>query len=108
MIKVEGQDTGVLSRRVRHHVQQILPLKYAFMDSLVFESPLAKDDEVHVLRQSSTGPASFGLYLADGRQFHFRLGAGYSIAVKDAYHNGTVIINLDTEPKCRNFARKLK
>jgi hypothetical protein len=47
MLKVEGPDPGVLTRRRQHHVELLRPLIDALTYSLVFESGFARDDQVH-------------------------------------------------------------
>jgi hypothetical protein len=109
MLKVEGADPGVLNRRMRHHAEQLRPMIDALTYSLVFESSFAKDDEVHVIRQSRTGPGSFAFHPADGREFHFRMSrqASLAIDVLDSYQGGNVIATLHGDEEARRFIRKL-
>lgn len=111
MIKVGGPDTGVLSRRMRHHAEQFRPLINTMQGAILFESKIAKDDKVHRLHQSRSGPGSFGLYVADGREYHFRPAwtngntNGVAINILDAYKNGKVLFTLKTEAQVRRFVR---
>jgi hypothetical protein len=108
MIRVEGIDPGVLSRRMRHHAERLRPLIDALTYSLMYETNFARDDEVHVLRQSRTGPGSFSFVTADGDEYHFRMGAdGNSIAVYDAYRLGQEIARLRTDAEARHFMRRI-
>lgn len=110
MIKVTGLDPGVVARRMRHHAEQYRPLIDALVYGLMFESSLAQDDKVHRLAQSKRGPGSFGLYLADGRQFHFRPHGGTQpwIEVRDSYMHGHTLTVLKTDAQARRFMRRLR
>ena len=107
MIRVSGPDPGVLRRPMRHHGEQYRPLIIAITFALLYESKMARDEDQHVLHQSRNGPGSFGLYLSDGRQYHFRAAGGPAIRVVDAFRNGRLVAILKTEPQCRAFIRKL-
>ena len=111
MLKVQGFDPGVVSRRLVHHGEKLRPLIDACVYSLLLESDLARDDEVHILRQSKKGPGSFGLYLSDGRQFHFRLrfrqGHIPYMSVLDAFQDGTEVAKFTQESQARRFMRTL-
>jgi hypothetical protein len=109
MLKVEGSDPGVLSRRMRHHAEQLRPLIDALTYSLVFESTFSRDSEVHVLRQSRSGPGSFAFLPASGSEYHFRVSAQVPLAidVRDSYRSGNVIATLRTPAEARQFIRKL-
>jgi hypothetical protein len=110
MVQVQGQNLEVLrlGARLRHHAQPLVPLIDALVNALVFESPLMRDSHVHVLRQVRTGPGSFMLGLADGREFHFRPNGRGGILVKDAYQNGAVVATLTTRKQCQTFMRGLR
>jgi hypothetical protein len=109
MLKVEGQNLEVLrmGSRLRHHARVLVPLIDALTNALIFDSPLARDNHVHVLRQVRTGAGSFVLIVADGREFHFRPDGQDGILVKDAYQNGSVIVTLKTRNQCQGFIRGL-
>jgi len=74
--------------------------------------PLARDDEIHRLKQSKPGAESYGLYLADGRQFHFRPRpnghAATSIHVFDAFQKGALVVELDNREAIWQFFAHLK
>lgn len=111
MLQVQGPDPGIVSRRLAHHGEKLRPIIDALVYSLLLESEIARDDNVHVLRQSKNGPGSFGLYLSDGRQFHFRLGwqVGHEpyMTVRDAFQNGTEVAKFTKESQARWWARTL-
>lgn len=108
MLKVEGADPAVLSRRLRHHAELVRPLINTLMYALVFESRIARDTDVHVIRQSRTGPGSFSLVTASGKQYHFRLSATPgAVDVRDAYRGGNVVATIRSEPQARRFVRRL-
>jgi hypothetical protein len=92
---------------MRQHVEHYMPLARAIIMALVFESKIARDDEVHELYQSRNGPGSFGLYLADGRQFHFRVGGPDAVAINDAYKEGRQVAVIKNEAQARSWVRKL-
>jgi hypothetical protein len=112
MLKVQGTDPGVVSRRLQHHGERLRPIITACLYALVLESDLARDGEVHFLYQSRGGPGSFGLYLSDGRQFHFRLrwlaGTVPYLAVLDAMQNGNEVARITRESQARRFMRRLR
>jgi hypothetical protein len=112
MVKVEGQNLEVLrlGSRLRHHAQLLLPLIDALVNALIFDSSLARDSHVHVLRQVRTGAGSFMLKLADGREFHFRPAsfAPPAIRVLDSYHHGSEVVVLKTRNQCQAFMRGLR
>jgi hypothetical protein len=72
MIRVEGPDTTAAIKRARHHTPGTVPLILEAAVALLLDCPLAQDYEEHVLKQSRPGAMSYGLYLSDGRQYHFR------------------------------------
>jgi hypothetical protein len=84
MIKTEGPDPTMVVRRAHHHAKGIAPLVDAAYSALV-TCPLAMDDHVHVLKQSSNGAESTGLRLADGRQYHFR-------PIWNGHHNAVGVV----------------
>lgn len=94
MIRVEGPDTTAVIRRARDHTRGTVPLILEATMSLLLDCPLARDDHVHVLKQSRPGAMSYGLYLDGGRrQYHFRPGEGGHAAtvirVYDRYKHGS-------------------
>lgn len=111
MIKVEGQDPGALNRRMRHHAEQFRPLINTMTSSILFESKLARDDEIHILKQSRSGANSWGLHVADGRKYFFRAAwtnsntSGLAINVLDAAKNGKILFCLKTDAQIRRFVR---
>ena len=94
------------------HAYRIGPLAESLVASL-FLSPLNADKHHHEIYSSHGGPNSWGLYLADGRQFHFRGGSHTThydcIEVYDRYRrNGyKPVIVLRTRHDCRVWASKL-
>jgi len=97
MIRVEGPDTTAAIKRARDHTPGTVPLILEAAVSLLLDCPLAQDHKEHVLKQSRPGAMSYGLYLSDGRQYHFRPGnwSGHdasSIFVYNRYMYG------DSEP----------
>jgi hypothetical protein len=93
MIRVEGPDTNAVIKRARDHTHGTVPLILEATMSLLLNCPLARDGHVHVLKQSRPGAMSYGLYLSDSRQYHFRPGEGghaaTTIRVYDRYRYGT-------------------
>jgi hypothetical protein len=67
-LQSEHNPTTVLRR---DHAFRILPIVRALAATL-FLGRLHQDGYEHCLVQSKNGANSFGLYLADGRSFHFR------------------------------------
>ena len=94
---------------MRHHAEQLRPLIDALTYSLVFESRFARDDQVHVIRQSRGGPGSFTFLPASGGEYHFRISGQVPLAidVRDSYRNGSVIATLRSDAEARQFIRKL-
>jgi hypothetical protein len=92
VIRVEGPDTTAAIKRARHHTPGAVPLVLEAAISLLLDCPLARDQHQHVLKQSRSGAMSYGLYLADGSQYHFRPGDGghaaNSIDIFDRYKYG--------------------
>lgn len=109
MLKIEGPDPSVLTRKLRHHAEEVRPLINALVYALVFESSYARDDDVHLIRQSRTGPGSFALVLASGDEYHFRLSGVNRkwIDVRDSYQDSKVIRTIRSEDEARQFVRKL-
>jgi hypothetical protein len=99
MIRVEGPDPTAVIKRARHHTDGTVPLILEAAVSLLLGCPLARDEYVHLLKQSRSGAESLGLYLADGREYHFRPGPGghdaTSIHVNSSYQNGRLVAELD-------------
>jgi hypothetical protein len=99
MLRVEGPDTTAAITRARHHTPGTVPLILEVAVTLLLGCPLARDEHVHRLKQSRPGAESYGLYLEDGRQFHFRPGPGnhaaQTIRVYDSYRSGDLVIELD-------------
>jgi hypothetical protein len=99
MIQVDGPEPTATIKRARHHTPGTVPLILEAAVSLLLGCPLARDGHVHVLKQSGKGAESLGLYLDDGRQFHFRPGNGghdaTSIYVYNRYRNRKLIAELD-------------
>jgi hypothetical protein len=92
-IRVEGIDTNAAMQRAHHHAPGVLHLLGALAVGLLLESPLARDEHIHVLRQHSNGGNSYALHLADGRQMHLRAVPMHSrdydvIVVYDRWFHG--------------------
>jgi hypothetical protein len=93
MIRVEGPNTTAAIMRARDHTPGTVPLVLETAVSLLLDCPLAQDHEEHVLKQSRPGAMSYGLYLSDGRQYHFRPGDwnghdASSIEIYNRYKHG--------------------
>ena len=112
MIQVKGLEPTAAIKRARHHTPGTVPLILEAAVSLLLGCPLARDDHMHVLKQSGKGAESLGLYLEDGRQFHFRPGKGghdaTSIYVYNRYRNRKLIAELDGPEAIRKFFASLK
>ncbi len=112
MIQVEGPDTTAAIMRARDHTPGTVPLILEAAVTLLLGCPLARDDQVHRLKQSRPGAESYGLYLDDGRQFHFRpwpRGHGAtSIRVFDRYKNGQLVADLDSREAVWHFFAELR
>ena len=95
VIQVEGPDTVAAIKRARDHTPGTVPLLLEVAVSMLLGCPLARDENVHVLKQSRPGAESYSLRLSDGRQFHFRPHPpghdATSISVYDRYRNGKEI-----------------
>lgn len=111
MIQVEGPETTAVISRARHHTPGTVSLILESAISLLLGCPLARDNQIHLLRQSKPGAESYGLYLADGRQFHFRPGPGNhaaeSIRVLNRYREGQLIAELNDPASIRRFFANL-
>jgi hypothetical protein len=98
MILVEGPDTRAVIMRARDHTPGTVNLILESAITLLLGCELARDDKVHVLKQSKQGAESYTLQLSDGRQFHFRPGSGghgaRTIRVYDSYRNGELVAEL--------------
>jgi hypothetical protein len=107
MLKVEGPETTAAITRARHHTPGTVPFILEVAVTLLLGCPLARDPHTHRLKQSRPGAESYGLYLEDGRQFHFRPGPGnhaaQSIAVFDRYRNGQLVVELDSPEAIWDF-----
>lgn len=112
MIKVEGPDTRAAIMRARDHTPETVPLILETAVTLLLGCPLACDNRVHRLKQSRRGAESYGLYLDDGRQVHFRPwppGHGAtSIRVYDRYKDGELVAELDSREAIWHFFAQLK
>jgi hypothetical protein len=71
MIRVQGENPSTALMLHREHAHRLVPLVHALAATLLL-GHLGQDDHTHLLAQSKVGANSFGLYLADGREFHFR------------------------------------
>ena len=96
----------------RDHTPGTVPLVLESAVTLLLGCPLARDEEVHRLRQSRPGAESYGLYLADGRQFHFRPRPyghnATSLHVFDRYRSGKLLAELDNREQIWKFFASLK
>lgn len=111
MIQVEGPDPTAVIKRARDHTQGTVPLILEAAVSLLLNCPLAQDDHVHRLKQSRPGAESLGLYLADGRQYHFRPSGGHgatSILVNNHYQGGKLVAELKNSESIWEFFASLK
>jgi hypothetical protein len=112
MIQVEGPDTPAAIKRARHHTPKTVPLILEAAVSLLLACPLARDEHVHRLKQSRPGAESYGLYLSDGREFHFRPGPeghkATSLRIFDSYRQGSLIKKLDSREAIWKFFASLK
>jgi hypothetical protein len=112
MIRVEGPDTATLIKRTRHHMTaEMLALVQEALCTMMIDCPLQFDENVHWLRQSRPGAESFGLYLSDDRQFHFRPHPkghdAIEIEVRDKYQVGNVVRMLSTRGDIWEFFESL-
>jgi hypothetical protein len=69
MITIEGENP--ITALLRDHAHRIVPVIHALAATL-FLGRLHQDEHEHRIIQSKSGANSYGLYLADGRSFHFR------------------------------------
>jgi len=111
MIQVKGPETTAAITRARHHTPGTVPLILEAAISLLLGCPLARDDQIHLLKQSKPGAESYGLHLADGRQYHFRPGSGNhaaeSIRVLDRYREGQLVAELEDRASIWKFFSNL-
>jgi hypothetical protein len=112
MLLVEGPDTRAAIMRARDHTPGTDPLILEVGITLLLGCPLAQDKNVHTLRQSRPGAESYGLYLSDLREYHFRPTGGHdatSISVYDAYKHGDrdPLAILSTREEIWNFFSNL-
>ncbi len=95
MILVEGPDTTAVIKRARDHTPGAVDLILECVMTLLLGCELARDDNVHVLKQSKSGAESYSLKLSDRREFHFRPGTGghgaTTIDVYDKFKNGQLV-----------------
>jgi hypothetical protein len=112
MIQVEGPETSAVITRARHHTPATVPLILEVGITLLLGCPLARDGYVHRLKQSRPGAESYGLYLEDGRQYHFRPGPrrhdAQSISVFDRYREGRLVTELDSREAIWKFFANLE
>jgi len=111
MIRVEGPDPVAVIKGARDHTEGTVSLILEAAISLLLNCPLARDEHVHLLKQSRPGAESLGLYLEDGRQYHFRPNGGHeatSILVKDRYMNGELVAELGSPEEISGFFAALK
>lgn len=99
-------------KRARDHTPATVPLVLESAVTLLPGCPLARDDKVHRLRQSRPGAESYGLYLADGREFHFRPRPhghdATSLHVFGRYREGELLAELDSREDIWKFFGCLK
>jgi hypothetical protein len=112
MIRVEGRDTATLIKRTRHHMTpEMLALVQEALCTMMLDCPLQFDRQEHWLRQSGKGAESFGLYLSDERQFHFRphpkAHDATEIEVRNKYRTGEVVAMLSTREDIWEFFESL-
>jgi len=112
MIRVKGPDTATLIKRTRHHMTpEMLALVQEALCTMMLDCPLQFDDQEHELRQSRHGAESFGLYLSDRREFHFRPHPkghdATQIEVRDKYKEATVVTVLSTREEIWAFFESL-
>ena len=106
MIRVSGQDPARVLRQLPQHVVAYQEMVDELAKGLLFGNPLARDNEEHWLHQSRTGIGSWGLYLANGKQYHFRQGSRPPfINVYDKIRNGSIVATLKSPAEMRKFAR---
>ena len=119
MWRVEGENPTAAIRRTGEHAEHMLPMVGYIASALLFESPTGRDMNDHVIRQSRSGAASYGAYLSDGRQFHFRPGRNGSgkidrVLVYRHYRyiatqeKPLFVLRLAHPSDTRRFARSLK
>lgn len=112
MIRVQGPDPTAVIKRARDHTEETVSLILEAAISLLLGCPLARDDHFHLLKQSGSGAESLGLYLEDGRQYHFRPGPGghnaTSIYVYNRYRNRKLVAELDGREAIWRFFAELK
>lgn len=112
MIRVEGPDTNAAIKRARDHTPGTVPLILEAAVTLLLGCPLAQDARVHRLKQSRPGAESYGLYLEDGREFHFRPRPhghdATSIHVFNRYRNGELMAELGSPHAIWQFFAGLK
>ena len=111
MLRVEGREPGALFARIRDHAHGIEAIATELWREIsAIDGWILRDSAVHVVAQSGTGAESWGLYLADGRQFHFRVVEGHAstdIIVRDSYRSGAEIAELTDPGDAIRFIRSL-
>jgi hypothetical protein len=105
MLKVEGQRPWYIAVNPDGHLDGRRELVDAIVFGLVFRSALARDEEVHLLRQSRNGASSWCIQTASGREYHFRPAPGNTVAVFDSYRKGNQIGELHTRAHVHKFLR---
>lgn len=113
MIRVEGPDTRAAIMRARDHTKRTVPLILEMAVTLLLGCPLARDENVHKLKQSRPGAESYSLQLSDGREYHFRPNPrghdATSISVYDSYKHGDrdPVAVLSSDPEIWEFFDRL-
>jgi len=109
MIKVTGQDPARVLRQFPQHVVEYQEMVNEFAKGLLFGNPLARTDEEINLHQSRTGIGSWGLWMPNGNQYHFRPAAKPPIVnVYDSFRNGSIVARLYSPAEMRKFARTVR
>jgi hypothetical protein len=114
----QGDPLTILARGY-HHARGVVPVVEHSLYALLMQSSLARDNHVHKLFQSKRGAGSWALYLADGREYHFRAGfskngGGYDcLDVYDRYKSSRYytrkqVAKLTSKSEARRFFRHLR
>lgn len=110
MIRTEGQDLSAIfsAPEIRRNLK-LRELAFALMEAIVFGWPGQDRFGRHLISQSRNGPNSVGLYLADGRSYHFRYRHGpLEIEVLDSYQHGLEVATIRKVGDARKFVDKIK